>query len=141
MASFTAAFHDQAIRMLMEWAAEIDALSIGSEHPMQTARHFPPSKRRQRASKAVTATGVESRKTLRSRVPIRELTATARRTDKILEFIRVEDTRAFKALDLFARATPHVEAARRLKMGEHDHRASLRVGLTLMAAILRLRAL
>ena len=134
-------YRSQALRMLARWGEEMERLAVTGQHPLQTIRELPGSKKNPERGKQPNARGTESRRSRPQRVPIRELSGESQRMHKILNFIRDEDEKAYRALELMAYGLKRIEASAALRMNEHEHRASIRVGVALATAILKLRAM
>lgn len=135
-------YRSQALRMLVRWGQEMEHLEVRGSHPVQAIFDVQHKRgKREKAIKVPTVHATETRRGGLQRIPIHELSPESKRTDRILRFIRDEDEKAYRALELMAMGIKHADASTRLRLGEHDHRASVRVGVSLMAAILRLKAI
>jgi hypothetical protein len=101
----------QALRMVANWAAEVEALQMSGQHPLDVVRELQLTDNGKRRRKidpkganvfTLTARGVESKRFGKVSIKIRELTPEARRADKIMRHVSYCDSRYFLALQLAA---------------------------------------
>lgn len=133
-------YRSQALRMLVRWGEEMERLEVKGQHPLQTMRELPGRKREYKKSRPLSARATESKRQRPQKIPIRELSGEAQRIHRILNFIRDDEPKAFRALELMGYGIKHKDACAALNMNEHDHRAAIMVGIAVIVAMLKVKA-
>lgn len=122
----------QALMMVANWESENESKHAGGRHPLDVVEQLHLSDRTKssgRKKKATdsdrqlvdrTAHGTESRKSTRSAVRIKSLSAEARRTDAILTHIEKVDRRYCEALQLYSRDIAVRDVAAHMRRSNSD---------------------